>query len=154
METSKQTIIPAQMKLLLKRAEEFHGHFGPFLVLGVRMGRIGLEALDAVKHGNLLEVSLKVPLHVPYSCMVDGIQISTKCTMGNQKLRLKNAEEIEAKFQDSNNKQAVTVTLIPSVLAMIKEKMIGKNLPEEEICKLAWNVAFMSEKDLFVVKNE
>jgi formylmethanofuran dehydrogenase subunit E len=139
---------------LLEKAVEFHGHLGPFLVIGVRMGQIGLKVLDAAKHRRSLVAYVRVPLHVPYSCIVDGIQISTKCTVGNQKLRLENSEEIEAKFLDSSSKRSVTIKLLPRVLAMTKEKIIGKNLPEEAICELALNVASMTEKDLFIVKNQ
>ena len=81
--------IPNSTELLLRKAEEFHGHLGSFLVIGVRMGQIGLEALDAKEHKNSLHVSLKVPPNVPYSCIVDRDQISTRCTIGNQKLQLR-----------------------------------------------------------------
>lgn len=35
-----------ELDVILKRAAEFHGHLGPFLVIGVRMGLIGLRELD------------------------------------------------------------------------------------------------------------
>jgi len=140
-------------KLLLKRAEEFHGHIGPFLVMGVRMGQIGLKELDLGKHKNSLNISLKVLQKVPYSCIVDGIQISTGCTVGNRKLQLKNSEEIEAHFNDLSNRRSVTIMPHPTVLAMLKEQVIEKKPSEEEVCNLAWNVASMPEKALLIVRN-
>lgn len=151
--TSNEQEISSPTESLLRKAEEFHGHLGPFLVMGVRMGQICLEAFEREEHRNSLHVSLKVPFKVPYSCVVDGIQITTKCTVGNQKLKLKNAEEIEAKFEDSNSGRSIIVTPRPSILPMLKERVVGKNLSDEETRKLALNIASMPDKDLFIVKN-
>ena len=151
MPTEKQKI-PTSTEFLLRRAEEFHGHLGPFLAIGVRMGQIGLETLDAKERRNSLHISLKVPFHVPYSCVIDGVQTSTGCTVGNQRLHVVNTEEVEAKFEDLSNKQSITITPQPNVLAMLKEQVIDNDLTEEEIRRLAWNIAAMSTKNLLIVK--
>lgn len=69
------------------------------------------------------------------------------------KVATKNAEEIEAKFRDLSRQQSITVALHPSVLAMVEEQVIGRNLSESEVRKLARDVASMPKKDLFIVKN-
>jgi formylmethanofuran dehydrogenase subunit E len=140
-------------KSLVRKAKEFHGHLGPFLAMGVRMGQIGLRELGFSKQTDSLQVFLKVLPSVPYSCVVDGLQISTKCTVGNQRLHLENAEKIEAKFKDLNKGQSVTVSPQPAVFAMLKEQIVGKNLSGKKLCKLAWTVAAMPERDLCIVKN-
>jgi len=145
--------VDAATKSLLEKAEEFHGHLGPFLAMGVRMGRFGLEKLDIPKHKNSLRISLSVPAKIPYSCVVDGVQISTECTIGNQKLQLKNAGRIEACFEDSRSGHKITITPQPTVLAMLEKQVVEKNLSEEEICKLAGRIASMLERNLFSVKN-
>jgi formylmethanofuran dehydrogenase subunit E len=122
--------------------------------MGIRMGQIGLEALDAKEHRDSLCISLKVPFRVPYSCVIDGIQTSTRCTVGNQKLQVVNAEEIEAKFEDLNNKQSITIMPQPTVLTMLKKQVIDKDSTQEEICRLAWDIASMSTKTLLIVKNK
>jgi formylmethanofuran dehydrogenase subunit E len=140
-------------KTLLRKAEGFHGHLGPFLAIGVRLGQFGLKKLNANGLERSLRVSLSILQKVPYSCIVDGVQISTGCTVGNQKLQLKNSEQIEACFEDLSSGRNVTVALSPMVYGMLKEQIVGKNLPDEEIRKLARTIASMSEKDLFVVRN-
>jgi len=140
-------------KFLVKKAEEFHGHLGPFLAVGVRIGQIGLRELGLGEQTGPLRIRLKVLLSVPYSCVVDGIQISTKCTVGNQRLQLQSAEKIEAKFLNLNNGQSVTVSLQPAIFAMLKEQIIGKNLSAQKLSRLARVIASMPEKDLCIVKN-
>jgi formylmethanofuran dehydrogenase subunit E len=140
-------------KSLVRKAKEFHGHLGPFLAIGVRMGQIGLRELGLSEQIDSLRVLLKVLPSVPYSCIVDGLQISTKCTVGNQRLHLENAEKIEAKFKDLNKGQSVTISPQPAVFAMLKEQIVGKNLSEKKLRQLAWTIASMPEKDLCVVKN-
>jgi formylmethanofuran dehydrogenase subunit E len=140
-------------KSLVRKAKEFHGHLGPFLAMGVRMGQIGLRELGLSEQTDSLRVLLKVLPSVPYSCVVDGLQISTKCTVGNQRLHLENEEKIEAKFKDLNTGQSVTVSPQPAVFAMLKEQIVGKNLSEKKLLQLAWTIASMPEKDLCVVKN-
>jgi formylmethanofuran dehydrogenase subunit E len=141
-------------KSLVKKAKEFHGHLGPFLTVGVRMGQIGLRELGLTKQPDSSRVLLKVLPSVPYSCVIDGLQISTKCTVGNQRLQLESAEKIEAKFKDLNNGRNVTVSLRSAILAMLKREIIGKNLSEKKLRKLAWVIASMPEKELCVVENK
>ena len=139
-------------ELLLKTAEDFHGHLGPFLVVGVRMGQVGLNELNMDKKENSLHIFLKVLPNVPYSCIIDGLQVITKCTVGNQKLQVEQANDIEAKFKDLGNGRSVTVAPKPRLLTMLREQMVGKGLSEKDVCKLAWDVASIPEKDLFIVK--
>ena len=145
--------IPTSTESLVRRAEEFHGHLGPFLVMGVRMGQTALEALDTKGRKDMLRISLKVPFRVPYSCVIDGVQTCTGCTVGNQRLQVVNTEEIEAKFEDLSNKQSITITPQPSVLAMLKKQVIDKDFTQEEIRRLAWNIAAMPTNTLLIVKN-
>jgi len=143
----------ASTNFLVRKAKEFHGHLGPFLAIGVRMGQIGIRELSLSDYSDSLGVVLKVPQSVPYSCVVDGLQISTKCTVGNQKLLLENAEEIEAEFKNPNKDQTITISPQPAVLAMLEEKTLGKNLSERKLQQLAWTIASMPEKNLCIVKN-
>ncbi|UCB61363.1 MAG: hypothetical protein JSW72_04760, partial [Candidatus Bathyarchaeota archaeon] len=61
-------IVPSKLAAVLEKAAEFHGHLGPFLVIGVRIGLIGLKEIS--KHnGEQLTIDLSLPLHVPFSCI-------------------------------------------------------------------------------------
>jgi len=65
---------------LLAAAARFHGHLGPWLVLGLKAGAYARKKLAA----SPLELSARVfcPAGTPYTCFVDGIQFSSGCTMG------------------------------------------------------------------------
>jgi len=64
------------------------------------------------------------------------------------------AEKIEAKFKDLNRGQVVTVSFQPVVFATLKEQIIEKNLFKKKFSQLAWTIASMPEKDLYIVKKE
>ena len=92
----------------IKNAEKLHGHLGPFLVIGVRMGKTvkRILNLNAVEHKEL-EATAKIPLLTPISCIIDGIQTTTHCTVGNQKLKIENSQKeiaVNFKLQHLNRK--------------------------------------------------
>lgn len=65
---------------LLEAASAFHGHLGPYLVLGLKAG----ELANKIMGGDPFKMKAEVfcPSKPPHSCIVDGIQFSTGCTMG------------------------------------------------------------------------
>jgi formylmethanofuran dehydrogenase subunit E len=87
---------------LLVKAVEFHGHGGPFMVIGLRMGLTALKALDAQ---GWFDLTCRVGLcwRPPDSCIIDGIQSSTGCTMGKHNLEVQKEEDkIMAEFSGSD----------------------------------------------------
>ncbi len=141
------------MNNIIKKAADFHGHLGPFLVIGVRMGLIGLRELKLKKGTEKLHVAASLKYSVPFSCVLDGIQVTTGCTFGNQKLTLKNSLGIAAEFQLPNKKQ-VTVAVNQIVFSRLKKKLLSEKLSNHETEELAQLIAAIPEKDLFVTKNE
>ncbi len=141
-----------ELDVILGRAEEFHGHLGPFLVLGVRIGLIGLRELE-VKGDEKLRVTTMLKYSVPFSCVVDGIQVATKCTIGNKKLRLRSSPGISAKFELQKGEQ-VTVTVDPAVFDRLKGELLSENVPPEEVRQLAQLIASMPEKELFMIRRK
>jgi formylmethanofuran dehydrogenase subunit E len=71
----------------LERAKEFHGHLGPFLVLGLRMGEKAIDLLGANKYFGL-EATVFSPIEPPERCIADGIQLSTGCTFGKGNIEI------------------------------------------------------------------
>lgn len=65
---------------VLGQAARFHGHLGPWLVLGLKAGRYARRKLGASPFD--LRARVFCPPHTPYTCFVDGIQFSSGCTMG------------------------------------------------------------------------
>lgn len=136
---------------ILEKAVDFHGHLGPFLVLGIRMGFIGLRELEVKKGNPKLHVTMMTQPSVPFSCVIDGIQTTTRCTVGNRKLKLQDSSgNISAKFQLLNGKWA-TVTLNPAKQEELK-KLVSKHVGLQEIEEIAHNVLSMSESELFKVE--
>lgn len=67
---------------LLTLAGELHGHFCPGLAFGVKAGCLGLRKLDFVNTG-MEELVAVVECN---NCFVDGIQVVTGCSFGNNAL--------------------------------------------------------------------
>ncbi len=60
--------------------DEFHGHLGVFSIVGAKMG---IKARELFGVGpDMLEVTTYAGSKPPYSCLNDGIQVSTGATLG------------------------------------------------------------------------
>jgi formylmethanofuran dehydrogenase subunit E len=139
-----------EMDALLNKAVEFHGHLGPFLVLGLRMGIAGLKELKLKGGERKLRVTAKLRYSIPYSCTIDGLQIATKCTIGNKRLKILDHSGIEVKFKLEGGKQ-ITVAVNSDFFDILKEKLSSERFPCEKVRKLAQLVASTSEMELFTV---
>jgi formylmethanofuran dehydrogenase subunit E len=71
------------VKALLRKAGELHGHFCPYVALGVRAGVIALKALKIEQNLGMEEVVAIVETN---NCFSDGIQVVTGCTFANNAL--------------------------------------------------------------------
>ncbi|MFO7956288.1 MAG: CooT family nickel-binding protein [Candidatus Brocadiia bacterium] len=69
------------LESLVDRATAFHGHLGPYLVFGVRMGLLARERLGFEGHFDLNVVAF-TGTETPVSCVIDGLQVSTGATLG------------------------------------------------------------------------
>lgn len=136
---------------LLKEATDLHGHFGPFLTLGVRMGIIGLRELGAKEGDTQLHVTAMLKYALPFSCMLDGIQTTTKCTAGNKRLTWKESKEFGAMFILKNSRQRVKVRVSPTVIQELTRKLDKMQPLGEEVRQLASEIALRPEKELFSV---
>jgi len=81
------TIDPAQVDLreVIDRGVLLHGHLGPFLVAGIRMGHLALTLLDSPGYFGI-RVESQAGSTTPLSCLNDGIQIGSGCTAGKGNL--------------------------------------------------------------------
>ncbi|MBS7606247.1 formylmethanofuran dehydrogenase [Candidatus Bathyarchaeota archaeon] len=82
--------------ILLEDAVKFHGHLGPFLILGLKAGLLSNKVLgkDYFKTRVIVETRLKPP----YSCFIDGIQVATGCTMGKGNIEIRDGNPIYVRF--------------------------------------------------------
>lgn len=143
----------------VKNAASFHGHIGPFLVVGVRIGLVALSRLQQEPHANSLQfslrASLKVPLRTPFSCIIDGVQSTTKCTVGNQRLKLQNSQpsDITASFWIAPDSWRVTVTVKESFITSL-ERELAVNPSDSRLRELAYKVAALPEEHIFIVRHK
>jgi formylmethanofuran dehydrogenase subunit E len=140
-----------ELKVMIENAQKLHGHLGPFLVIGVRMGMIAKKALSVSDDQcGFLKANVKVPLFPPFSCLLDGIQASTSCTVGNQRLTIENSEEICVDFAKQNAAGTVKVTLNPKMAEELKKKLSEDALTEE----FALKIAGLPENQVFNIELE
>ncbi len=57
-------------QILLKKAVKLHGHLGPFLVLGLKMGLLAEE----LSGGKIQSYEVEAIEKKPYLCVVDGLK--------------------------------------------------------------------------------
>lgn len=138
-------------KEIFEKAADFHGHLGPFLVIGVRMGLVGLRNLGVSQDVRQLLIMASLPLRVPFSCIIDGLQVTTKCTVGNRRLSIKDSAKIQAEFARNDNGQKIVVALNEAVFKKLKPQLLQETLSDKEVRELAWKIAAIPEDELFVI---
>jgi formylmethanofuran dehydrogenase subunit E len=80
----------------------FHGHLGPFIVLGYRMGKYAKQHFcrDPFQMNATVYCS-GIP---PESCLADGIQIGSGCTLGKRNIAIVACNEIKCEFMSNGKK--------------------------------------------------
>lgn len=83
----------------------FHGHLGPYIVLGYRIGRY-------VRH-HFCSDPFQMKANVfcesipPQSCLADGVQIGSGCTLGKRNIEIVASKEIRCEFAYGEKRIAV-----------------------------------------------
>jgi len=117
------------------------------------MGLVGVRELEAKENDDKLHVTAILKYSVPFSCIIDGIQVATKCTIGNKKLKLIDSSGIAAEFKLQRGGK-VTVAVNPTTFNRLKGSLLSENVSPEETQKLATMVASMPEEELFIIENK
>ena len=115
METLK--IDPRAIKLdeMIERGTHLHGHLGPFLVAGIRMGLLALDLLGSTGYFGIRAIS-ETGSVTPLSCLTDGVQIGSGCTAGKGNLEVKDAGRARVHFETDDGR-GITITVRPEALA-------------------------------------
>ena len=129
-EEPKQRILDESLEA---RAIEFHGHDGPFMTLGLRMGLTALQRLDC-KGWFDLDCEVRLNWKPPDSCVIDGIQCSTGCTMGKKNITVVEKPGVEAIFTSKH--KMLNIKLKDEVIEKIKNNMTDEDIPHELIEEL------------------
>ena len=134
----------------IRNAEKLHGHLGPFLVIGVRIASLAAKILNKDAVGkDKLQITAKLPLLTPFSCILDGIQATTHCTIGNQKLKIEGSQgQINISFGQQNSNGALRFHVNPSLVDGLRRRCEEGASNEE----LAWDVASIPQSQLFTIE--
>jgi len=131
---------------LLVAAGRFHGHIGPFLAIGLRMGGIANETLgrDPMEMG----ASVLVEPRPPRSCVLDGIQYSTGCTMGKGNIVIEPSPGgVAAAFRMGD--KSLTIRLKEAYLERMERQLDGK--PEKAVIDYAFGIMDTAPDEMFEV---
>lgn len=127
----------------LLKAKQFHGHLGPYLVVGLRMGKLITEAFGQSPFS--YKIAVTVGWKPPQSCIIDGLQLTTPCTIGNSMIQVQDLQEIEAQAIMASEK--LTLRLNPTIRTKIDRDTTKAN--EESFAQEIWE---MQAENLFLVK--
>ena len=119
---------------LLKKAVKLHGHLGPFLVLGLKMGLLAEE----LSGGKIRSCKVEAIDKKPYLCVVDGL----KAVLGdNVTVVVKKGTGIVATFHKPDN---------AAFVVSVKKDVIDKyaQVPWERCEESAYEVLRRETKSL------
>ena len=137
------TIDPRTVDLdeLIERGIRLHGHCGPFLIAGIRMGLLALELLDSSGYFGI-QAESETGTITPLSCLTDGVQIGSGCTLGKGNIQVTNARRPRAHFSNKAG-QRVTIELRPNIYhgfsngKLEEQCAVARQKPLEEM--FIWN---------------
>ena len=94
----------------LNEAVKFHGHLGPYLVLGLLAGPGALKKINCPKY---FGVELKVygATQRPKSCLIDGLQLSTGATFGKGNIKKFNGRKIKIFFVNKRTDKKICLKI-------------------------------------------
>ena len=138
------------MKLSLEEAEKFHGHLGPYLVIGMRIGEYAMEQLGITPYFDL-KVEVECPPKPPVRCLVDGLQLVTGATYGKANILVKEQNKhVRAKITSTKNNREIQIELHPDI-----PRKIERWYQEMSEKKVVQNILAMDTRELFqIVKNQ
>jgi pyrimidine-specific ribonucleoside hydrolase len=118
--------------------DEFHGHLGVFSIVGAKMG---IKAREIFEVGSdMLIVSSYAGSKPPYSCMNDGIQVSTGATLGMGTIQLAMDSIVAPSAIFTYKNRSIRITLkkeyLEQVNADISEGIVKFGLMDDGYWKL------------------
>src|SRR5271157_5985243 len=137
---------------------QFHGHLGPSVVAGARMGMIGLRAVEANGYFDV-EVTCEGPLaKPPQSCFLDGVQVATGATLGKRTLQWVQADRLIVRIKNSRTGKIVVLSPMPALLELLasfkphpKAGADHGHEDDEQLEAIARKIAAMPDQEIAVV---
>ncbi len=136
-------------RISLKEAKKFHGHLGPYLVLGILAGELAIKKLGCKKHFGLT-VKVRGATKKPKSCLVDGLQLSTGATYGKGNIHKFDGRKIKIEFCNSNNNKKFILRFRESLIQRLEETKTHRD--SELLAKRLYKANYVNLFSLETVK--
>jgi len=118
--------------------DEFHGHLGVFSIVGAKMGILAREYFGIGT--DLLEISSYAGSIEPFSCMNDGLQVSTGATLGQGSIHLINDTIARPQAVFKYNNKSILIKLkdqnLKEIKSVIEQGVRDYGLQDEDY----WNL--------------
>ncbi|MCX8052205.1 MAG: formylmethanofuran dehydrogenase subunit E family protein [Armatimonadetes bacterium] len=123
----------------LDLARSYHGHLGPYLIIGIKMGNRAVAEL-APETCFQLSCEVRCPEAPPPSCVIDGIQLSTGCTMGKGNIsHTVTPNGVSAVFTNKATGQSVCLMAREEFVSQATEWL--REFGEEKASLMCWETA-------------
>jgi len=107
-------------RITLREAIKFHGHLGPYLILGILAGEFALKKLKTKKYFGL-RVNVWGANRKPQSCFIDGLQLSTGATYGKGNIKKLNGSLIKVRFRNCANNRKIALEFKDSLIKKLNQ---------------------------------
>ena len=130
---------------VLALIRNFHGHLGPFVVLGYRMGSLALDETGSSGHFGI-SAEVHSVLEPPRSCLIDGVQLGSGCTLGKRNISIESFDGPPFAVFRTEGGTTMTIRLLPGIPAMVK-----KYVDSEGVEQAGMKIWEMDESELFEI---
>lgn len=133
--------------------KKFHGHLGIWICIGYKAGKYAKQKLKP-KSFNNLTADVYLVYEKPYSCMLDGVQLSSCCTIGKKNLNVHECEDYYTTlvFLDKKTDKYVKLKLTKEIFDEIEIRRKVSKTDEDAEEDAKW-ILKMPIKKLFEVNN-
>ena len=129
------------MNETLRQIERFHGHLGPYAIIGYKMGEIANKKLGSDPFSKKAVVWTGTT--PPLSCIIDGLQMSSGCTLGKGNILVHQDDSPKVQFTSKNGKK-IEITLKSSI-----KQEIDTTVTEENIVSFSEKFYRRTDQELF-----
>jgi len=113
------------MNETLKEIKRFHGHIGPYAIIGYKMGELANKTLGADPFSK--RVVVWTGTTPPLACIIDGLQMSSGCTLGKGNILVHQKNSPKAQFT-SDDGEKIEITLKSSIKDEIDTTVTEENI--------------------------
>lgn len=129
--------------------QRYHGHVGPWNVLGWRIGQAALRETKSEWGHHELEVVCYVPPQTPFTCLVDGLSVGTGNSQGRLDLRIAEVLAWQQTFVAVRRKDGTGGVIEFRPRAGYLRSIMGQ--PVEKLGALCKSCSEMPEQELFAL---